>query len=208
MTFKEFFQKISSRIIWGNLLAMALTAIALVVGVLIYLGFYTHHGETISVPNVVGQRSEVAQRKLESLGLRVEITDTGHVTSCAADIILEQRIAPGTPVKTNRLIQLTVNSAKARTIPFPNIVDGSLREATMKLKAIGFKMGAVKRIDGDLDLVMRAEVLGREVHFGERISIESPITLVVGNGKTEDYYTGDDSLAWAMEREAELFEEE
>ena len=78
----------------------------------------------------------------------------------------------------------------------------------MKLKAIGFKMGAVKRIDGDLDLVMRAEVLGREVHFGERISIESPITLVVGNGKTEDYYTGDDSLAWALEREAEIFEEE
>lgn len=178
MTFKEFFQKISSRIIWGNLLAMALTAIALVVGVLVYLGFYTHHGETISVPNVVGQRSEVAQRKLESLGLRAEITDTGHVTTCAADIILEQRIAPGTPVKTNRLIQLTVNSAKARTIPLPNVVDGSLREATMKLKAIGFKMGAVKRIDGDLDLVMRAEVLGREVHFGERISIESPITQI------------------------------
>ena len=208
MTFKEFFQKISSRIIWGNLLAMCITAIAIVVGVLVYLGFYTHHGETISVPNVVGQKSEVAQRKLESVGLRVEVSDTGHVTSAAADIILEQHIAPGTAVKENRLIRLTVNSAKARTIPFPNVVDGSLREATMKLKAIGFKMGAVKRIDGDLDLVIRAEVMGREVHYGEKISIESPITRVAGNGKTEDFYTGDDSLAWALENEPNLFEDE
>lgn len=207
MTFKEFFQKISSRIIWGNLLAMVITAAALTIGVLMYLDFYTHHGETISVPNVVGQKNEVAQRKLRSIGLRVEVSDSGHVANQAADVILDQHIAPGTAVKKNRLIRLTVNSAQARTIPLPNIMDGSLREATMKLKAIGFKMGAVKRIDGDLDLVIRAEVMGREVHYGERISIEKPITLVVGNGKTEEYYTGDDSLAWALEQEAELTEE-
>lgn len=203
MTFKEFYQKISSRIIWGNLLAMFLVSVAIVVGLLIYLGYYTHHGETITVPNVVGLRGDVAQRKLEYLGLRAEISDTGHITTMAPDIILEQHVEAGTSVKANRLVRLTINSAKARTIPLPNVVDGSLREAEMRLKAIGFRLGAVKRIDGDLDLVMRVEVMGREVRYGERVSVEKPITIVAGNGKTEDFYIGDDSLEWALEQESD-----
>ena len=204
MTFREFYQKISSRIVWGNLLAMFLLSVAIIVGLLAYLSHYTHHGETITVPSVVGLRSDVAQEKLEALGLRTEISDTGHITTMAPDIILEQHIEAGTEVKANRLVRLTINSAQARTIPLPNVVDGSLREAEMRLKAIGFRLGDVKRVDGDLDLVMRLEIRGREVHYGERISVEDPITIVAGNGITEDTFIGDDSLEWVIEQEMDF----
>lgn len=204
MTFRELYNRLTSRIIWANLLAMAVTAVVLVVGLLVFLQFYTHHGETVSVPDVRGQRSEVAQRKLEALGLRVEVADTGHVTTMAPDVILEQQLAPGTEVKLRRLVRLTVNSANAKTLPLPNLIDGSLREAQMKLHVMGFKTGAVKRITGDLDLVYRIEVRGREVRAGERVSVESPITIVAGDGKAEDYFNGDDSAAWASELEYEM----
>lgn len=207
MTFKELYQKLTSRLLWGNILAMAITAIVLVIGLFVFLQFYTHHGETVSMPDVTGQKCEVATRKLEALGLRVEVSDTGHVTTLAPDIILEQHIKPGTEIKLNRLVRLTVNSAKAKTLPLPNIIDGSLREAQMKLKAIGFKLGPVKRILGDLDLVMRVEVHGIEVHAGDHVSIERPITIVVGDGNNEDYYNGNDSAAWAQELE-EMHEQE
>lgn len=206
MTLKELYQKLTSRLLWGNLLAMGVLTMVLLVGLFVFLAFYTHHGVTVDMPDVTGQRYDVAQRKLEAMGLRVEVSDTGHVTSLAPDVVLEQHIAPGTKIKVNRLVRLTINSATARTIPLPNVIDGSLREAQMKLKAIGFRLGAVRRITGDMDLVYKVEVGGREVHVGDRVSIERPIILVVGDGEAEDYFNGDDSAAWAadMEYQTEL----
>lgn len=199
MTFKELYQRLTSRIIWGNLLAMAVVTVLLVAGLFIYLSYYTHHGDTVTVPDVRGQRAEVAVHKLQALGLRAEVSDTGHVTTLAPDIILEQHIEAGTEVKEGRLVRLTINSSSARTIPLPNVLDGSLRAAEMRLRVLGLKLGAVRRIEGDLDLVYRVEIKGREVMAGERVSVEAPITLVVGDGKNEDIYNGDDSVAWATE---------
>jgi len=46
MTFKEFFYKLTSRYLWGNLIAMALVLVALVLGLFLFLNAYTHHGGT------------------------------------------------------------------------------------------------------------------------------------------------------------------
>ena len=52
MTFKEFYQRLTGRYLWGNLLAMVLTLVVVVVGLFVFLHFYTHHGETVAVPDV------------------------------------------------------------------------------------------------------------------------------------------------------------
>lgn len=210
MTFKELYSKFTSRLVWGNLLAMASLTCLLVVGLLIFLDFYTLHGETVTVPDVTGQLSTVAERKLEALGLRVEVTDTGHVTTLPSGVILAQNIEPGTEVKVRRLIRLTINSSAATKLVFPNdVVDGSLHYAMRKLEVLGFKLGAVHRVEGDLNLVISAQVNGREVRPGDRISVDSPITLIVGNGLYEETYNGNDSAAWAVEEEyREAYEEE
>lgn len=207
MTFKELYQKLSSRVIWGNLLAMALLTVVLVISLIVYLSYYTHHGESVIVPDVKGQTCEAAIRQLQALGLRAEVTDTGHITSLSPDIILDQSVEAGRHVKQDRMIRLTVNSAQAKTLPLPNVVDGSLREAQMKLQAMGFRLGTVKRIEGDYDLVYRVETGGREIYAGSRVSIESPIVLVVGDGGGEDIYNGDDSAAWAVESEYQELED-
>lgn len=204
MTFKELFRKCTSRMVWGNCLGMTVLTVLILFGLLFFIDFYTHHGETVTVPDVRGQLSTVAEKKLQAVGMRVEICDTGHVTTLPSGVILDQSLEPGTEVKVNRLIRLTINSSTATTIPFPNdVIDGSLHYAKKKLEIVGFKLGAIRRIEGDLNLVYRAEVNGREIHPGERISIESPITLVVGNGQYEETYNGNDSAAWAVELEYE-----
>lgn len=193
--------------VWGNCLGMAVLTCALIAGLLVFIDFYTHHGETVTVPDVRGQLSTVAEKKLQSVGMRVEVCDTGHVTTLPSGVILDQSILPGTEVKVNRLIRLTINSSTATTIPFPNdVIDGSLHYAKKKLEILGFKLGAIRRVEGDLNLVYSAEVNGHEVHPGERISIDSPITLVVGNGQYEEIYNGNDSAAWAVEMEYEELE--
>lgn len=195
MTFSDFFSKLTGRILWGNLIAMAMTLALVIFGLFVFLDHYTHHGQTVTVPDVKGQRCEVAVRKLESLGMRVEVSDTGYNIRLAADVILDQNLRPGTEVKLNRLIRLVVNAASARKVALPDIADNcSFREAQIRLESVGFKLAPVKRIVGDKDWVYRIEVLGREVRAGDRLGINLPITLVVGDGEDEEVFNGNDSL--------------
>ena len=194
MTFKEFFHKLTSRSLWGNLIAMALVLVALVLGLFLFLNAYTHHGETVVVPDLRGQRCEVAINRLRQLGLRAEIADTGYNALLSADAILDQNIPPGGRVKLDRLLLLTINSAEPRPIVLPDIADNSsLREARMRLEVLGFKLTPVKRIRGDRDWVYRIEAAGREVHAGDRLNVNIPLTLVVGDGVTVDDYGARDS---------------
>lgn len=195
MTFKEFFCKLTSRNLWGHLLAMLFLWVALIVGLFFFLDMYTHHGKTVEVPNLRGQRCEVAVKRLLQLGLRAEVADTGYNARLSADAILYQNVPPGGRVKFNRLILLTVNSSQPRPIVLPEIANNSsLREARMRLEVLGFKLTPVKRIQGNLDWVYRIEAAGREVQAGERLNVNIPLTLVVGDGKTTQEAHKNDSL--------------
>lgn len=195
MTVKEFYQRITGRYLWGNLLAMLLTLVVVIVGVFVFLNFYTHHGETIAVPDLRGQRTEVAMRKLEALGMRGEVVDTGYNPRELADVILDQDLKPGYQVKVNRLIRLTVNAASPRPVTLPDIADNcSLREAKMRLEILGFRLTPIRRIRGDLDWVYAVEARGKEVRKGDKLNVNIPLTLVVGDGAEDEVFNGNDSL--------------
>ncbi len=195
MTVKEFYQRITGRYLWGNLLAMLLTLVVVIVGVFVFLNFYTHHGETIAVPDLRGQRTEVAMRKLEALGMRGEVVDTGYNPRELADVILDQDLEPGYQVKVNRLIRLTVNAASPRPVTLPDIADNcSLREAKMRLEILGFRLTPIRRIRGDLDWVYAVEARGKEVRKGDKLNVNIPLTLVVGDGAEDEVFNGNDSL--------------
>lgn len=186
---------------WGNVVSMIVIGILFSIAVYLSLIFYTHHGNMVQVPNVIGKDYKEAKELLEDAGLRVQVTDTGYMTKLAPNLILDQHIPAGTTVKYNRPIFLTINADHPRQLPLPEIVDGSARSAEIKLKAMGFKVGKRKLVPGDEDLVMSVEVDGKKVETGDRVSVESPIVLIVGNGNVVDHYNGNDSLDWALERE-------
>ena len=161
----------------------------------VFLNFYTHHGETIAVPDLRGQRTEVAMRKLEALGMRGEVVDTGYNPRELADVILDQDLEPGYQVKVNRLIRLTVNAASPRPVTLPDIADNcSLREAKMRLEILGFRLTPIRRIRGDLDWVYAVEARGKEVRKGDKLNVNIPLTLVVGDGAEDEVFNGNDSL--------------
>ena len=174
---------------------MLLTLVVVIVGVFVFLNFYTHHGETIAVPDLRGQRTEVAMRKLEALGMRGEVVDTGYNPRELADVILDQDLEPGYQVKVNRLIRLTVNAASPRPVTLPDIADNcSLREAKMRLEILGFRLTPIRRIRGDLDWVYAVEARGKEVRKGDKLNVNIPLTLVVGDGAEDEVFNGNDSL--------------
>ena len=180
MESKEFFGKFKSKYLWGNLLAMALTVVLLCVGVKYGLDIYTHHGEGVPVPNLTGGM-------LDRNGLRIVVSDSGYNKRLPADCILAQSPGEGTSVKKGHTIYVTVNSPSSPTVTIPDIIDNSsVREATAKLTALGFKLLDPKIVTGEKDWVYGILCRGRRISAGDRVSIDLPLTLMIGNGEYED----------------------
>jgi beta-lactam-binding protein with PASTA domain len=195
MTLTQFFKKIFCPLLLGNCLGIVVVGALLLVGGLYFLQRYTNHGSTVTVPNVRGQRIDVVADKLKALGLDYAVVDTGYVDTYIGDVVLEQAIAPGEHVKPGRVIELTINASGARAIPLPQLVDNSShREAEAKLRALGFKNIRVEYIPGDKDWLYNVKVNGQTVTPGERVTVTSLITLVVGDGVVEEEFNGNDSL--------------
>lgn len=213
MTISEFFKKIFSRTLFGNCLGIVVVTIVLALASLLFINIYTHHGREVSVPNICGMDQSVAQRKLEALGLRMEVTDTGYVYNAAPFSVLEQNLKPGEKVKPGRIVLITINADGPRQIALPDIADNcSRREAEDKLRVLGFKLGATEYVQGDPDWVYGIKVNGKNVMAGTRVSVNSPITLVVGSGGSIEEYNGNDSLDYVKnappeEEETEIIEE-
>ncbi|MBR5697129.1 MAG: PASTA domain-containing protein [Prevotella sp.] len=183
MKTSEFFGKFKSGYLWGNLLAMAVVVVLLIVGVKYALDVYTHHGESLTVPSVKHKKYKDAERILDDLGLVVVVSDTGYVKTLPPDVILEQSIEAGEKVKSGRIIYLTVNALKTPTITLPDIIDNSsLREAMAKLTAMGFKLAMPQFVPGEKDWVYGVLVGGKSVVTGAKISVEDSLVIQVGNG--------------------------
>lgn len=194
MTSKDFFRKTFSGYLWGNCLGMVVLAALLAGGAAWFLDKYTHHGETVKVPNVVGKNVRAVENQFEQLGLILEVVDTGYIKTLPADIILQQVVKPGTVVKVGRQVLVTVNAAHAQTLALPDLADNSsYREAESKLKAMGFRLTAPKYTSGDRDWVYSLEAEGRALRVGERVAVDVPITLVIGDGHIYEEYNGNDS---------------
>ena len=183
MEAKEFFGKFASGFLWGNILAMVLVVVALAFGVKYGLDAYTHHGEGIEVPKIEGMVYQNARAMMEERGLNVVVTDSGYNKRLPAGSILLQNPGPGMKVKAGHTIYVTVNSPSSPTFAIPDVVDNSsYREAEAKLVAIGFKLDPPQQVEGEKDWVYGVLCRGRRVSTGDRISIDSPLTLLIGNG--------------------------
>lgn len=193
MKTKDFFGKFCSAYLWGNLLAMILVAVALCFGVKYGLEVYTHHGQGVKVPNIVNMSFKDAHLLLAQNGLELMVSDSGYNKRLPADCILAQMPGEGMEVKTGHVIYVTVNSPSSPSFVIPDVVDNSsYREAEAKLLAMGFKLLPPKRVSGERDWVYGILSRGRHVNSGDRISIESPLTLLIGNGQ----YGDDDDISY------------
>ena len=183
MESKEFFGKFKSKYLWGNLLAMAITVVLLCVGVKFGLDIYTHHGEGVPVPNITGMTFNNAANLLDRNGLRIMVSDSGYNKRMPADCILAQSPGEGTSVKMGHTIYVTVNSPSSPTVAIPDIIDNSsVREATAKLTALGFKLLEPKIVTGEKDWVYGVVCHGQNLRNGQKVSIEDVLTIQVGDG--------------------------
>ena len=187
MALKDFFTGKSGTKFWVNIILMVLVIVAIPIAALYMLDSFTHHGEKIEVPNVVGKSLYDAETMLKDRGLLAMVVDSVYDKRAPKGSVLEQTPKSGFEVKGGRMIYLTVNLNGEPMAQLPDVVGhGSLREAVALLQSVGFKLTAHKPgIGRPKDLVLGVKQGARDVHAGETIPRDRALTLVIGGGEID-----------------------
>ena len=195
ISLKDFFSFKNNKAFWLNLIAMPVVVVAIIFGVLHWLDVYTHHGESIIVPNVNGLPCEEAKSELNKKNLNVEIVDSNYVKGMLPGAILEQKPLAGAKVKIGRTIYLTINTGEVPKVAIPDIIDNSsYRQAEARLRAMGFKLTEPEYIEGEKDWIYGVKYNGKELTSGEKIPREAVLTLCVGDDELKGDSIRTDSL--------------
>ena len=203
MTIKDFFSFKTNKRFWLNIFAMITVVVILIFVTLKGLDIYTHHGESVVVPDVKGMTVAEASKMFRNRGLECIVSDSNYVKGEAAGIVLELSPAAGQKVKENRTIYLTINALHIPLRPVPDVADNSsVRQAEAKLLAAGFKLNPMQSVSGEKDWVYGVKYQGRSLMAGDKVPAGSALTLLVGDG-TVASESFEDSLGTDDETQSE-----
>jgi beta-lactam-binding protein with PASTA domain len=167
----------------NNLIAAIFTVVALLIIAFFSLRHYTKHGEGLNVPELKGLSLTQAVSRLDELGLRYEI-DSVYIMDKPPGIVTDQDPEANTFVKDNRTIYLTINTAQAPNVKFPDIENKSFREVKSILESYRLKLGdTTYKPDVARDVVLEAFFGGQPIKTGELLPTGSTINLTLGDGR-------------------------
>ncbi len=170
-------------IVFHILTALAIGTLAILFFFHIYLPINTNHGETITVPDVIGIAYEDLDDFLTNRDLRYEVTDSGYSAIYPPLAVLQQFPAPNARVKEKRKIYLTLNSKSPPLIRMPDLIDGSMKNALMALKAYDLKLGKKEYVpDLVFNTVLEQRLNGESIEPGIMVPKGSIIDVVLGDG--------------------------
>ena len=173
---------------WKTLLIHVGLMIAVIFGMIIiffyvYLPSTTKHGETITVPNLVGMSLTDMDEFLKKRHLNYEVSDSNYQSNYPPLAILKHYPEAGAYVKEKRKIYLTVNSKQPKSVRMINLIDGSLKNAELRLRGIGLQRGEITYVpDLAVNAVLAQKFEGEDIEEGTPILKGSKIDLVVGDG--------------------------
>jgi eukaryotic-like serine/threonine-protein kinase len=166
-------------------------AIMAAITTLMLLGFFfwylpstTHHGDSITVPDLKGMGIEQLESFLTSRELRFEITaDSVYAPEFPKESVVKQYPNPGEKVKRNRKVYLTLNQTTPPSVKMPDLVDVSVKNAQLILMTSGLVLGDIQyRPDLAQNAVLEQWYQGRKIEPGELLQKGAKIDLVVGDG--------------------------
>ena len=179
MFFKHYFIR--------SILILMLAVIFIFWGTLVILRHYTHHGEALTVPNLMGLTLNEAENILKSKKMRWQLSDSVYVTSVKPGAVVSQNPEAGSKVKENRNIFLTMNALMPEKVKMPNVVGVSFRQAKTRLESQGLNVGTRTYVpDIAKDYVLKQLYCDQEIRRGTEILKGSDIDLILGNGLSDE----------------------
>lgn len=158
--------------------------IALVFGLLWWLGYSTNHNQKLEVPDLSKLSLDEVEKLLESKKMRYAILDSvNYNPDYPPYSVMEQIPEAGAMVKENRKIYINLNPSDFPRLDIPDVLGKTLRQVKPTLLAMGFEIGAIsyKPYLAE-DVVLEMHYKGKEIQPGDKVQKTSKIDLVVGDG--------------------------
>jgi beta-lactam-binding protein with PASTA domain len=179
----KFFRFLISRSFFIQLGILLLLVAVLVAGGLIFLKKFTHHGESLTLPDFEGYSVPEVEKICQEKDLRYVIFDSVYVPDVPFFTVVEQDPKPLSKVKRKRKVYITISSDNPPKVKIPNLVNASLDIAVKKLKSYGLKVGELEyEPDIALNAVLKMKKDGRVLQPNDLVSKDSKIDLVLGDG--------------------------
>ena len=149
------------------------------------LMIYTKHDRYIEVPNLSGLNLDEAIDILKKNRLKYEVLDSSKFfVEIPNYSIISQIPSNKELVKKNRKIYLNVNPRNFQKVSLPNVIQITKRNAESILTALGFQVLEYNYVDDiGKDMVLDVLYEGEKILPGQKIPMNSGLSLILGNGK-------------------------
>ena len=173
------------QILLFNLLLALIIIVLILLGLWFWLRSYTHHGEEINVPNLVGLYMPEAEPIAQTAGMVLIVTDSTFTNDVPLGAIAEQTPPADSHAKQGRPLYVVVNASCKRQVVLPDVHDLSYRQATATLRSMGVRVNENYEWEPSeyKDLVLDMKYNGESLPAGARVDEGAEVTLVVGFGK-------------------------
>jgi beta-lactam-binding protein with PASTA domain len=180
MSLKEF---IFSRTFLKHLGLAIIIAFGIIMILLIWLNFYTRHGQARPVPDFFGLTMEETAKAAKKSKMKYQIIDSVYTSAVPKGCIAEQNPKPGFKVKKWRNISLIINAFRPEMVAIPDLTHLPIKQAVALIESSGLVLG-VKTYKPDLSI---NEILiqlhnGKEIAPNDSLQKGSVIDLVLGKG--------------------------
>lgn len=183
----NFFRFLFSRAFIIQLILIVFVIAGIFYGTLVYLGYYTMHGQEITVPDLIGVHKEKLSEILKEKNLRFIILDSVYVDGEDKGNVVGQHPGAQSKVKENRTIYVTVNAQNPPSVKLPLVIDKSLRQATSVLENIGLVLGELIYVpDQCVNCVLAQKVKGYNQLNDTVVPKGTVVDLVLGGGLSDE----------------------
>ncbi len=132
---------------------------------MLFTHWFTRHGESVNVPNIIGMQAEKAFTLIDDNGLEMVIIDSVYKEDMKPMSIVEQDPIAEAKVKPGRSIYVTINTGIKPKVKMPTLVNGGSNLAQVLLQNAGLKLGRVDSVKSTLGtgLVIKQKYKGKEI---------------------------------------------
>jgi eukaryotic-like serine/threonine-protein kinase len=180
MSLKEF---IFSKVFAKHLGLAILITVGILIVLLIWLNFYTRHGQSRSVPDFYGLNREETSKLAKKSKMKYTLIDSVYTALVPRGCVVEQSPKAGYKVKKWRNIALTINAYRPEMVAMPDLINLPKRQAISLIESSGLKMGKlIYKSNLSVDYVLDQLNDGNKISKNDSLQKGSVIDLVLGKG--------------------------
>ena len=183
----DFLRFLLSKKFFGHLGIAIAVGIILILAVLLWIRIYTHHGQTITVPDLTALTTDEVGDVTTSRHLRYEVVDSVFSNELPRGTVLKQNPKANSRVKKDRKIFLTMNAVNPEMVSMPALVGLSNRQSRLALQNAGLILGDISyQPDYARNNVLQQMHNGSVINEGTEITKGTVIDLVLGMGPSSE----------------------